>query len=134
MQALLAETMARLQATNQLFADNRSLARQLAQTVHRLDGALGQVQDSEERMRFLASHDPLTQLGNRALLQDRLDAAIQQSERTRERFALHMIELDHFKEISDLHGHSAADKVLATVAERIGEITRTVDATARLGD
>src|SRR4051812_3052126 len=43
MQALLSETMSRLQATNQLFADNRSLARQLAQTVHRLDGALGQV-------------------------------------------------------------------------------------------
>src|SRR5260221_2472402 len=60
MQALLAETMGRLQATNQLFADNRSLAQQLTQAVRQLDGALALVQDSEERMRFLASHDPLT--------------------------------------------------------------------------
>jgi diguanylate cyclase (GGDEF)-like protein len=133
MQALLAETMGRLQATNQLFADNRSLAHQLAQTVHRLDGALGQVQDSEERMRFLASHDPLTQLGNRALLQDRLDAALQVSKRTGKTFALHMIDLDHFKEINDVHGHGTGDKVLTTVAERIGEITRSVDTIARLG-
>jgi diguanylate cyclase (GGDEF)-like protein len=133
MQALLAETMGRLQATNQLFADNRSLAHQLAQTVHRLDGALGQVQDSEERMRFLASHDPLTQLGNRALLQDRLDAALQVSKRTGKPFALHMIDLDHFKEINDVHGHGTGDKVLTTVAERIGEITRSVDTIARLG-
>ena len=133
MQALLAETMGRLQATNQLFADNRSLAHQLAQTVHRLDGALGQVQDSEERMRFLASHDPLTQLGNRSLLQDRLEAGLHQSKRTGKRFALHMIDLDHFKEINDVHGHGVGDKVLTTVAERIGHITRNVDTIARLG-
>ena len=133
MQALLAETMGRLQATNQLFADNRSLARQLAQTVHRLDGALGQVQDSEERMRFLASHDPLTRLGNRALLQDRLDAALQQAKRAGKHFALHMIDLDHFKDINDVHGHGTGDKVLTTVAERIGHITRSVDTIARLG-
>jgi diguanylate cyclase (GGDEF)-like protein len=133
MQALLAETMGRLQATNQLFADNRSLARQLAQTVHRLDGALGQVQDSEERMRFLASHDPLTRLGNRALLQDRLDTALHASQRAGKPFALHMIDLDHFKEINDVHGHGVGDKVLTIVADRIGVITRTVDTIARLG-
>jgi len=132
-QALLSETMGRLQATNQLFADNRSLAQQLAQTVHMLDGALGQVQDSEERMRFLASHDPLTRLGNRALLQDRLEAAMQQAKRAGKHFALHMIDLDNFKEINDLHGHSAGDRVLTTVADRIGKITRSVDTIARLG-
>jgi diguanylate cyclase (GGDEF)-like protein len=133
MQALLAETMGRLQATNQLFADNRSLARQLAQTVHRLDGALGQVQDSEERMRYLASHDPLTQLGNRALLHDRLTAELKHSKRADKRFALHMIDLDNFKEVNDLHGHATGDKVLITAAGRIGTITRTVDTIARLG-
>ncbi len=133
MQALLSETMSRLQATNQLFADNRSLARQLAQTVHRLDGALGQVQDSEERMRYLASHDPLTQLGNRALLQDRLTSALQHAKRGTKRFALHMIDLDSFKEINDVHGHATGDKVLITAAGRIGQITRTADTIARLG-
>ena len=132
-QALLSETMGRLQATNQLFADNRSLAQQLAQTVHMLDGALGQVQDSEERMRFLASHDPLTRLGNRALLQDRLEAAMQQAKRAGKNFALHMIDLDNFKEINDLHGHNTGDRVLTTVADRIGKITRSVDTIARLG-
>jgi diguanylate cyclase (GGDEF)-like protein len=133
MQALLTETMSRLQATNQLFADNRSLAQQLSQTVTMLDGALGQVQDSEERMRFLASHDPLTQLGNRSLLHDRLSAALSHAKRSGKRFALHMIDLDNFKEINDLHGHGAGDKVLTTVAERIGKITRSVDTIARLG-
>jgi diguanylate cyclase (GGDEF)-like protein len=132
-QALLSETMSRLQATNQLFADNRSLAQQLAQTVHMLDGALGQVQDSEERMRFLASHDPLTRLGNRALLQDRLEAAMQHAKRSGKHFALHMIDLDNFKEVNDLHGRTAGDRVLTTVAERIGRITRSIDTIARLG-
>jgi diguanylate cyclase (GGDEF)-like protein len=117
MQALLAQTMGRLQATNQLFADNRSLAQQLAQTVDRLDGTLAQLQDSEERMRFLASHDPLTQLGTR----------------TGRRFAVLMVDLDHFKPINDVHGHGAGDAVLATVARRIGEITRAGDTVARLG-
>ncbi|MBI3514320.1 MAG: EAL domain-containing protein [Proteobacteria bacterium] len=133
MQALLTETMSRLQATNQLFADNRSLAQQLSQTVSMLDGARGQVQDSEERMRFLASHDPLTQLGNRSLLHDRLEAALTHAKRSGKRFALHMVDLDNFKEINDLHGHHTGDKVLTMVAERIGKITRSVDTIARLG-
>ncbi|HUA51720.1 MAG TPA: EAL domain-containing protein [Candidatus Sulfotelmatobacter sp.] len=133
MQAILTETMRRLQATNELFADNRSLAQQLAQTVDRLDGTLAELQVSEERMRFLANHDPLTHIGNRAHLQDRLAAALRQARRSGRRFAVHMIDLDNFKPINDVHGHSAGDATLLMVAARLREITREVDTIARIG-
>ena len=133
LKALLVETMSRLQQTSQLFADNRSLAQELAQTVQQRDLAIEQVQGSEARMRHLATHDPLTKLGNRALLQERLESMMEQARRFDTRFAMHVIDLDHFKEINDVHGHPVGDKVLIEMAERIGMATRGVDVVVRLG-
>lgn len=133
LKALLTETMSRLQQTSQLFADNRSLAQELAQTVQQRDLAIEQVQGSEARMRHLATHDPLTQLGNRALLQERLQTMMQQAKRFDTRFAMQVIDLDHFKEINDVHGHPVGDKVLIEIAHRIGMATRGVDVVVRLG-
>ncbi|MDX2103932.1 MAG: EAL domain-containing protein [Alphaproteobacteria bacterium] len=128
---LLSESMARLQATNTLFADNRSLAQQLEQAVAQLALAIEQAHASEEQMRFLATHDPLTRLGNRTLLHQRLSEGLERARRSGRRFALHIVDLDQFKEINDLHGHVVGDRLL--VAERVARATRGVDAVARLG-
>jgi diguanylate cyclase (GGDEF)-like protein len=129
LQAVLAETMARLQATNQLFADNRALAHRLSQTVDHLEGALSEARESEQRLRALAGRD--TRLGSLAMLHDRLEAARQQPGIPR--FALHMIDLDHVPAVDAGTGLTIGDKVLALAAERLDQLTRTADSTARRG-
>lgn len=82
---------------------------------------------------FLALHDKLTKLPNRALLEDRFEQAIQAAEREGERFAVMFIDLDGFKAINDAYGHQAGDQLLTEVATRIREAVRAVDTVSRVG-
>jgi diguanylate cyclase (GGDEF)-like protein len=77
-----------------------------------------------------ASHDPLTGLANRTLLNSVIDEAIQVAEGTT---ALLLLDLDHFKEINDTLGHAAGDLVLVEVARRLRRAVRGSDLVARLG-
>ncbi len=87
----------------------------------------------EERLKYLAYHDSLTQLPNRALFLDRVEHALARSGRHRERLAVMLIDLDDFKLINDTRGHSAGDALLVNVAERIANALRPEDTCARLG-
>ncbi|MEY2653139.1 MAG: hypothetical protein RLZZ524_166, partial [Pseudomonadota bacterium] len=87
----------------------------------------------EEEIRSLAFLDPLTRLPNRRLMLDRLSQALVRSHRDRRHGALIFIDLDHFKELNDTHGHEAGDQVLVEVARRLHACTRTEDVAARLG-
>jgi len=88
---------------------------------------------SEARLSFMAHHDPLTQLPNRTLLEDRLEQAAARSERDSTALALLFCDLDGFKAINDTYGHETGDRVLIQVAERLGDGRRRVDTVARLG-
>ncbi len=88
---------------------------------------------AERRIRFLAHHDVLTGLANRASLIDRLSAVLTASVEQRGHLAVHFIDLDHFKEINDRFGHDGGDFLLKTIAERLRAVTRTDDIVARLG-
>ena len=77
--------------------------------------------------------DPLTKLGNRPLLMDRVGHALARRERDDSIVALLMIDLDGFKEVNDQHGHLAGDEVLTDVADRIKNCLRPQDSAARLG-
>ncbi len=88
---------------------------------------------AQRRIEFLARHDVLTELPNRALFEDRLDIAMAQGERSGARVALLMIDLDGFKAINDTLGHSAGDAVLIEVAARLRACIRPGDTVARLG-
>src|SRR5271155_4295326 len=90
-------------------------------------------QHAERRIRFLAHHDVLTGLANRASLIDRLSAAVAASAAQRGQLALHFIDLDNFKEINDRFGHDGGDFLLKTIAERLRAVTRGDDIVARLG-
>lgn len=81
----------------------------------------------------LALRDPLTGLPNRALLDDRLDQAVQRARRTAEPFALMVVDLDGFKEVNDIRGHEAGDHVLQSVARRLESVVRASDTVARIG-
>jgi diguanylate cyclase (GGDEF)-like protein/PAS domain S-box-containing protein len=88
---------------------------------------------AEEELRFLAHHDPLTGLANRALFNDRLDTALRAARRHNSTLALLFLDIDDFKGINDVHGHAAGDRVLCTIARRLEGCVRETDTVARMG-
>jgi diguanylate cyclase (GGDEF)-like protein/hemerythrin-like metal-binding protein/PAS domain S-box-containing protein len=88
---------------------------------------------AEEEIRQLAFYDPLTQLPNRRLLQERLKHSIEIERRENKQLALLMLDLDRFKAVNDSLGHLAGDELLQQVAVRISARLRDVDMVARLG-
>jgi diguanylate cyclase (GGDEF)-like protein len=85
------------------------------------------------QLRHLATHDALTGLPNRVLLDDRMSQAIAQAERAGEGFAVCVLDLDRFKLINDSLGHRAGDELLKQLARRLVDAVRSVDTVARLG-
>ena len=85
------------------------------------------------QLRHLATHDALTDLPNRVLLDDRLEQAIAHAERDSQSFAVMMLDLDRFKMINDSLGHHAGDAVLKEIACRLHAIVRSIDTVARVG-
>ncbi len=88
---------------------------------------------ANRQLRQLASHDALTGLPNRLLLEDRVSRAIAQASRHSHQFALLVVDLDRFKLINDSLGHQAGDDLLREVAQRLSATVRSIDTTARLG-
>jgi diguanylate cyclase (GGDEF)-like protein/PAS domain S-box-containing protein len=88
---------------------------------------------AETRLQHQALHDPLTDLPNRSLLQDRLRHAIAGAERGNTRLALLLMDLDRFKEVNDTFGHHCGDLLLREVADRLRRALRASDTMARLG-
>jgi diguanylate cyclase (GGDEF)-like protein/PAS domain S-box-containing protein len=87
----------------------------------------------ESEVHRLAYYDPLTQLPNRRLLQDRLGQALVNSHRTKHYGALLFLDLDDFKDINDSRGHSIGDQLLIEVARRLRHRVRAGDTVARQG-
>jgi len=88
---------------------------------------------SEEALRHLALHDPLTGLANRALFGDRLEHAVVRRQRTGTHVAALIVDLDGFKTVNDSLGHAVGDALLIAVAERFCAALRSHDTIARLG-
>jgi diguanylate cyclase (GGDEF)-like protein/PAS domain S-box-containing protein len=86
-----------------------------------------------ERIEYLAHHDMLTGLPNRTLFYDRLRQAIGLASRERRRLGLIFIDLDRFKPVNDLFGHTQGDLLLKKVAERMLQQVRASDTVVRLG-
>jgi len=101
--------------------------------LRRLRRASSQLQSSQDEAQFLAFHDTLTSLPNRALFEDRLKRAFVNAQRQRGRVALLYIDLDRFKNVNDSLGHGAGDALLRQVAQRLKSALRSTDVLARLG-
>lgn len=87
---------------------------------------------AEAKIVHLARHDPLTQLSNRIVFRQRLDAMCADGAEGKS-FALHLIDLDEFKAVNDTYGHAVGDDLLKEVAERLRQSVRGGDIVARLG-
>lgn len=87
----------------------------------------------EERIHHLAHYDPLTDLPNRSLFEDRLRHSLERAHRHQKQVALLFIDVDNFKNINDSFGHQVGDQFLQSVAERLTGCLRREDTVARLG-
>jgi diguanylate cyclase (GGDEF)-like protein/PAS domain S-box-containing protein len=99
-------------------------------------GVLRDVTDeavAEEQLFHDALHDELTELPNRALLLDRLKAALSRSAREQRQIAVLFCDLDGFKVVNDTGGHAAGDTLLIEAAERLRHVLRAGDTVARVG-
>ena len=99
----------------------------------RLKRTSTQLEDTKAQASFLAFHDTLTLLPNRALFEDRLEQALANMRSGASRVALHYVDLDHFKQVNDSLGHGAGDDLLRQAAERLSSLVEDVDTVARLG-
>ena len=122
---------------------NKVLHETLKKTFDGLDGTryglmtvsrdITEQKKQEEQIQRLAFYDPLTQLPNRRMLQDKLQLMLTSSSRDDKFNALFFIDLDHFKTLNDTQGHNMGDQLLIAVAGRIEESLREEDLVARLG-
>lgn len=88
---------------------------------------------AEAELRYLAHHDPLTGLTNRALFNDRLESALRAARRHQSNLALLFVDINGFKGVNDVHGHAAGDRVLCEMARRLQACVRETDTVARMG-
>ncbi len=88
---------------------------------------------NEERIRYLAFHDPLTGLANRVLFADRTSTGLQRAKREGSSLAIVVLDLDGFKAVNDSHGHAVGDQLLIEIAKRLQGVLRAEDTVARFG-
>lgn len=87
----------------------------------------------ERRLAHQATHDPLTGVGNRAALLDRLNLALARAKRNGRAVAVLFCDLDAFKSVNDRYGHDRGDRLLVEIAERVGRAVRPSDTVCRTG-
>lgn len=113
---------------------NERIVRRQVETLEQVVSARTQgLETANRQLRHLATHDALTGLPNRALMDDRLSQSIALADRQGESFAVLLLDLDRFKVVNDSLGHRAGDELLKEVAQRLKGVVREVDTVARLG-
>jgi diguanylate cyclase (GGDEF)-like protein len=120
-------------ALSQKWQNSRALKRHVESLELVVTDRTSGLEAANRQLMHLASHDVLTGLPNRMLLDDRIAQAIAHSQRHSHEFAVLVIDLDRFKLINDSLGHRAGDELLREVAQRLKSAVRAVDTTARVG-
>lgn len=101
--------------------------------VHGVARDVTQANTDKRHIKYLATHDALTGLSNRTLLDDRLNHAMEQARRSGGHTGVLFLDLNRFKPINDSMGHEQGDKLLKLIAARLKQTVREADTVARLG-
>src|SRR5450631_3414556 len=120
-------------ALSRKWQNERLVREQMERLEHVITVRTSGLEAANRQLRHLATHDALTGLPNRVLLDDRLAQAMALADRDRRSFALMVCDLDRFKLINDSLGHRAGDELLQEVARRLNAVARTADTVARFG-
>ena len=120
-------------ALSRKWQNERLVREQLERLEHVIKVRTSGLEAANRQLRHLATHDALTGLPNRILLDDRLAQAVAHADRDGRSFALLVCDLDRFKLVNDSLGHGAGDQLLQEVARRLTGLVRTVDTVARFG-
>jgi diguanylate cyclase (GGDEF)-like protein/PAS domain S-box-containing protein len=94
---------------------------------------INELKENEINLQYLATHDSLTELPNRYLMNDRLEQILARSKRTMSVFSIFFMDLNGFKTVNDSYGHEVGDLLLQEVAKRLKNSVRPTDTVARLG-
>jgi diguanylate cyclase (GGDEF)-like protein len=94
---------------------------------------INEMRETEVALQHLATHDTLTDLPNRFLMVDRLGQLLARAKRSGTSFAILYLDIDHFKDVNDFHGHEFGDLLLRAVAQRLAKSVRSSDTVARIG-
>lgn len=105
----------------------------MVQLSNRLRRTSVRLQSTEAEAQYLAFHDPLARIPNRALFEDRLDQGLKEARRSGTNLAVFSIDLDHFKRVNDTLGHPAGDELIRQTASRLQAIVADEGTVARLG-
>ncbi len=134
-QSVLSRDLQQLNATLEQQVQARTAElRRLSENLERMvQERTAELEESRAELAFQAQHDPLTQLPNRTLLEDRLERAIASAERNGLMVGVLFIDLDGFKLINDTFGHAAGDEILKAVGSRLQARLRRSDTLARHG-
>ncbi|MBK1842326.1 GGDEF domain-containing protein [Azospirillum sp. YIM B02556] len=108
-------------------------SRVVSHLVHFIDAVTRDLEASNRELTRLSITDKLTQLSNRAMLDVTLDKEISRSNRHGETFSVILIDIDHFKQVNDRHGHNVGDAVIVHVAQVMKRMLRDCDTFGRWG-
>ncbi len=122
--------LSKVRSIEDLEVQVRDRITELGIALHLENQALARQQEDLHRR---ATTDALTGVGNRAAFDARLDLELERAARSKQAFALLMLDVDHFKRFNDTYGHQAGDRVLKAVAKAIENNVRKVDYVARYG-
>jgi diguanylate cyclase len=120
-------------ALTRKWQDGQLVRRQVQSLEHMVAVRTRGLEAANHQLRHLATHDALTGLPNRVLLDDRLSQAIVHADHSGQPFAIMVLDLDRFKLINDSLGHRAGDELLNRVATRLRGVVGDIDTVARVG-
>lgn len=112
---------------------HKRAAEQLSESNERLETQLFENRKLQEKLSELAVRDPLTGLFNRRYMEETLERELAQSARDCSPLSLVIMDIDHFKQLNDTHGHQAGDQVLKALAKLLRTHMRKGDVTCRYG-
>jgi len=115
------------------FALSQIIAKRFERFQSRIEHDFDSLEDSKNQLEHMALHDSLTGLGNRVLLNDHIQQGIELSQTHYQQLAVMFVDLDDFKKVNDVYGHSAGDLLLTEVASCFEELLEPGETIARFG-